>query len=145
MFPIRQGNIGADACVFHGFDVLNGAILRVAGHVTRPQLPTKAGTKDEITHGLVIHHFRRGHQHLKDDACFATVDDVMHMVAQVRAATFQAHGGRIRISGADFEVRCPLVETMNLPLLPTFLRNPVVSSCILSSQFLLLCFGEDDG
>jgi hypothetical protein len=97
------------------------------------------------THGLVIHHFRRSHQRLENDPGFATVDDIVHVIAQMYAATFQAHWGRIRISRADFEVRCPLVETMHLPLLPTFLRNPVVPSCILCSQFLVLCCGEDDG
>jgi hypothetical protein len=66
------------------------------------------------------------------------------VVAQVRAAIFEAHGSRIRIGGADFEVRRPKVVAMNLPLLSTLLRDPVVPSRILGSQFLLLCFAEGD-
>jgi len=142
VFPIGQGNIGADACVFQRFDVLDGAILGITRHVARPQFPTKAGPKDEVAHGLVIHDFRRRHQHLENDARFAAIDDVVHVVAQVRPSILQAHGGGIRIRGADFEVRCPLVETMNLPLLPTFLRNPVVPRGIVLSKFLLLCLRE---
>src|SRR6266699_5068805 len=58
LFPIRQGNIGPDASVFQGFDVLDGAILGINRHVARPQFPLKASAKDEIAHGLVIHDFR---------------------------------------------------------------------------------------
>ena len=82
--------------------------------------------KMRSTHGLVIHHFRRGHQHLENDPGFAAIDDIVGMIAQMRASSFQAHRRGIGISGADFEVRCPLVEPMHLPLLPTFLRDPVV-------------------
>src|SRR5436305_13858879 len=42
LFPIRQGNIGPDALVLNGFDVLDGAIFRVAGHVPWPQFPAEA-------------------------------------------------------------------------------------------------------
>jgi hypothetical protein len=63
----------------------------------------------------------------------------------VGASPLEAHRGGIRIRGADFEVRRSLVETMNLPLLPTFLLDPIVPSCILARQFLLHCFREDDG
>ena len=67
------------------------------------------------------------------------------MIPQMRASPFQAHRSRIRVRGADFEVRRPLVETMHLPLLLTFLRDPVVPSCIVLSEFLVLCLGEGDG
>lgn len=68
MLPIGQRNVGADARVFQGSDVLEGAILRVARHRARPQFPAKARAKDEVAHGLVVHHFRRSDQHLENDA-----------------------------------------------------------------------------
>jgi hypothetical protein len=75
VFPIGQGNIGTDAGVFQRFDVLGGAILGITRHVARPQFPAKAGTKDEIAHGLVIHDFRGSHQHLEHDPGFPAIDD----------------------------------------------------------------------
>src|SRR5690242_17187523 len=47
---------------------------------------TKYGTKDEIAHGLVIHDFRRRHQHLEDDPGFAAIDDIVGMIPQMRAS-----------------------------------------------------------
>ncbi len=35
VFPIRQGNVGVDASVFDGFDVLDRSIGRVTGYLTR--------------------------------------------------------------------------------------------------------------
>src|SRR2546421_10563417 len=35
LFPIRQGNIGPDACLFKCLDVLDGAILGITRHVSR--------------------------------------------------------------------------------------------------------------
>ena len=92
MLPIRQWNVGADARIFHGFDVLDGAILGITRHRARSQLPAEAGAKDEVAHGLVIHDLRRRHQHLENDARFAAIDDVVNMVAQVRASTLSRIG-----------------------------------------------------
>jgi len=63
----------------------------------------------------------------------------------MRASPFQPHRCRIRIGGADFEVRRPLIKAMHLSLLPTLLRDPIMSRRILTRQFLFLCLGEDDG
>ena len=87
---------------------------------------------------------RRRYQHLEDDTRFAAIDDIVGMIPQMRASPFQPHQGRIRISGADFEVRRPKVVAMHLPRFSTFLCDPVVPHHILARQFLLLCFGEDD-
>jgi hypothetical protein len=54
VFPIRQGNVGPDVCVLHGFDVLDGAVLRVARHVARLEFPAKAGAKDEVEQQLAF-------------------------------------------------------------------------------------------
>ena len=67
------------------------------------------------------------------------------MIPQVCASPFQPHRGRIRVGGADFEVRRPKVVAMHLPRFSTFLRDPVVPSCIVLSEFLVLCLGEGDG
>ena len=75
VFPVRQGNIGADALVLNGFDVLDGAIFRVASHLARMQLPPEAHAPQQIQHRLVVHHLRGRHQHLEDDARFASIDD----------------------------------------------------------------------
>jgi hypothetical protein len=56
----------------------------------------------------------------------------------VGASTLEAHRGGIRIGGTDSEVSRPLVETMNIPLLSPFLRNPVMPRGIVLSQFLVL-------
>src|SRR5216683_1258817 len=61
VFPVRQGNIGADAGVFNGFDVLDGAIFRVASHLARMQLPTEAHAPQQVAHRVVIHDLRRRH------------------------------------------------------------------------------------
>jgi hypothetical protein len=37
LFPIGQGNVGTDASVFQGFDVLDGAILGVTRRKARSQ------------------------------------------------------------------------------------------------------------
>src|SRR5436190_24065534 len=102
LFPIRQGNRGPDALGLNGFDVLDGAILGVARHMPWPQFPAEARAKDEVAHGLVIHDLRRRHQYLEDDARFAAIDDIVGMISQMRASSFQSHRRRIRISGADF-------------------------------------------
>src|SRR6266699_3875834 len=52
VLPIRQRNRGPDACVFQDFDVLDGAVLRVAGHVARPQFPAEAGAKEHFFYKL---------------------------------------------------------------------------------------------
>src|SRR5947209_20102460 len=57
LFPIGQRNIGSYACIFQRFDVLNRAILGIPRHLARLQFPTKAGAKDEMTHGLIGHDF----------------------------------------------------------------------------------------
>src|SRR5438874_13642527 len=66
------------------------------------------------------------------------------MIAQMRASPFQPHGGGIRISRADFEVRRALIQPMHLSLLPTLLGDPVVSRGIVLREFLLLCLGEGE-
>ena len=66
------------------------------------------------------------------------------MIPQMRASPFQPHGDRIRVGGADFEVGCAKVVAMHLPLLPTFLGDPIMPRGIVLSQFLSLCLGEDD-
>src|SRR5260370_26228544 len=54
VFPVRQGNIGADASIFDGFDILDSAIFRVSSHLARMQLPTEAHAPEQVKHGLVI-------------------------------------------------------------------------------------------
>src|SRR5258708_16431936 len=145
LFPIRQGNIGTDALVLNGFDVLDGAIFRVAGSLVMLELRREAVTPQQVAHRLVIHDLRRRHQYLEDDARFAAIDDIVGMIPQMRASPFQPHRRRIRIRGADFEVRRSLVKAMHLPLLLTFLCDPIVPSGILAGQFLLLFLREDNG
>ena len=101
-FPIRQGNIGPDACIFQRFDVLDGAILGIPRHQARPQVPAKARAKDEVEHRLVIHHFRGSHQHLQNDPGFAAIDDIVAMIAQMRPSSFQPRRRGVRISRAHF-------------------------------------------
>src|SRR5258708_37038737 len=47
-FPIGQGHIGTDACLFRRFDGLDGAILGIPRPVARRQRPAKARTNMEL-------------------------------------------------------------------------------------------------
>ena len=71
--------------------------IGVARHKAGPHFPAKASAKDQVAHGLVVHHFRWSHQHLENDPGFAAIDDRVHVLAQVDASILQAHRRRIRI------------------------------------------------
>ena len=68
VFPIGQGDIGPDVCVFDGFDVLERSILGIAGDVSGPHMPAKIDVPEQVEHGLVVHHLPRRHQHCENDA-----------------------------------------------------------------------------
>src|SRR5260221_1129287 len=144
LFPIGQGHIGTNACVFQRFDVLDGAILRITRHLVRVQFPAKAGAKDEVTHRLVIHDFRRRHQYLEDDACFAAIDDIVGMIPQMRASPFQPHRGGIRISRADPQVGGALIIPTHFSLRPSLFGDPVMPRCNFLSEFLSLWLSKGD-
>jgi hypothetical protein len=72
---IGKGNIGANALIFQGDNIVFGAVLAVTGSLPRPQLPAEAATEDQIQHRLIFHHFGWGHQDRQNDAIFAPIDD----------------------------------------------------------------------
>jgi len=97
---------------------------------------------EQVKHGVIVHHLARHHQNRQDDAPLASIHDVVSVVAQMDASALQAHRRRIRIGGTDPKIRGPLVGTVHVSLLPTFLRNPIVASSILLGEFLTACLRD---
>src|SRR5690348_6287474 len=60
----------------------------------------------------------------------------------MRSTSLQTHWGCVRISGTDAKISRPLIRTKYLALLVAFFRNPIVSSRILFSEFLLSLWGN---
>ena len=79
---VGQRDVGADAGVLDGDDVLDRAVGRVAGHLARPQLAPEADPPEQVAHRHVLHHVGRRDQGGEDDAGLAAVDDVVVVVAQ---------------------------------------------------------------
>ena len=71
--------------VLDGDDVLDGAVLGVAGHLPRAQLPAEARPPQQVEGRLVLLHLGRGDQGGQDDPGPAAIDDVVVVIAQVRA------------------------------------------------------------
>src|SRR5260370_19562218 len=94
-------------------------------------------------HRLVIHRLAGCGQHCQDNSAFAPIHDVMRVIAQMDSSTFEAHGRGIRIGGAHPKISGSPVEAMDFPLLPTFFRDPVVSSSIVCRKFFKLGLGDD--
>ncbi len=81
MINVGGGNVRPHALAFDGDQIVFRAILLVASDLPQPQLPAEADTPEQIKHGLIVHHLRGSHQHLENDARFAPIDDVVHMIA----------------------------------------------------------------
>jgi hypothetical protein len=58
---VSDGDVGFDVLPFNCHDVVSGTIFGISRYMARPQFPAEAGAEDEIAHGLIVHHFRRGH------------------------------------------------------------------------------------
>ncbi len=84
----RKRHVSVDMLGFQNHDIVFGAILRIPRHMAGSQLPAKAGAEDEIAHRLVLHHLRRRHQDIQDDAVFAPIDDIVGLVAQMRSMAY---------------------------------------------------------
>src|SRR5215213_493115 len=82
---VGQGQIGADAGVFDGDDVLGGPVLGIPGDVVRPDPPAKADAPQEIAQRHVLHHVSRGDQRSENDPTLTAIDDVLVVGVQCRA------------------------------------------------------------
>ena len=89
--PPTRGSRRGCRLPLDGGDVLDGAVLGVAGHLARPQLPAKARSPEQVERRLVLLHLGRGDQGGEDDPRPAAIDDVVVLVAQARAALPQRH------------------------------------------------------
>src|SRR5258708_5773410 len=69
----------------------------------------------------------------------------MRVITQMDSSPFEAHGRGIRIGGANPKISGSPVEAMDFPLLPTFFRDPVVSSSIVCRKFFKIGLGDDGG
>ena len=146
MVEVGQGNVGADASIFDGDDVLGRAVGGVAGHLPRPQLPAEADPPQQIQHGLVLHHLGRRDERGEDDPGLPAVDDVMVVVAQIQPATAVAHERGVRIGDAGAEVgHAPVVSPHYGSIGPTGLADPVVAMSRSLGQRGLRFSGEVDG
>src|SRR5207248_842016 len=112
-------------------EVLARSIEAIGRDLFGPKTPTKAGVPEQIQHRMIVHHLPRGHQDRQNDATFASIDHIMGMIAQVGSSSFEAHRCSIGISGADAKICRPLIGATDLSLLSTFLRDPVMASCVL--------------
>gem|GEM_PF-4828009 len=65
---IGNGNVGTNALVFDGNQVLFGTILLVPCDVARPEFPAKAGPPEQVEHGLIVHHFGWRYQRCDNNA-----------------------------------------------------------------------------
>jgi hypothetical protein len=73
--------------ILDGFDVLDGSIRHVAGHVFEPDAPTEEDIPEEVEHGLIVHHLAWHNQHRQDDPTLASIYDVMGVVTGPRVLT----------------------------------------------------------
>ena len=111
-----------------GDDVLDGAVFGVARHLPRAQLPAEARPPEQVERRLVLLHLGRRDQGGEDDPGLAAVDDVVVLVAQVRAAVPERHRRGVGIGRADAEIgRAPVgaarLGAVGAPSLP----DPVVA------------------
>jgi len=132
-------DVGPDVCLFDGLEVLPRSIQAISRDVFGLQVPTKTGVPEQVQHRMIVHYLSGSHQDGENDTTFASIDDIMGMIAQVSSSCLEAHRRCIRISGADPNVRRPLIGTTYLALLPPFLGDPVVSGSVLHRKFLTLC------
>ena len=96
--------------------------------VSGPQSPAEMHVPEQIEHGLIVHHLARRDQYGQDDGAFASIHDVVCVLAQLDSSTLEAHRCRIRIGGTYPKVSSSPIEAMDFSLLPTSLCNPVVAS-----------------
>ena len=98
-----------DALRLDGHDVLHRPVLGVTGELPWPELPTEAGTPEEIEGGCVLLDFGGCDQRAENDPSASAVHDVVVLIAELRAAMSQRYWGGVLIGRAHAEVSCPLV------------------------------------
>src|SRR5215204_1376151 len=103
-----QRPVGADARVLHGLYVFRRPVGPIGGYVVWPHLPTEGGPKEQVEHGAVLGDLARGDQHGEDDACLATVHDVVGPVAEPAGVFGPPHGAGVGVGPAGSGVGGPL-------------------------------------
>src|SRR5215218_3191013 len=78
-----QRHVGSDACLLYGGYVLDGTVGGVAGDLPRSDLPAEATTPEYVEHRLVLRNLEGSHEYVEDDPRFATVHNVVGVVAEV--------------------------------------------------------------
>ena len=137
--PVRcsasdTGKVGVDPLVLDGYDVLDRAVLGVARHLLRAQLPAEAFSPQEIEGWLVLHDLRRRHQGREDNPRPAPVDDVVVVVAQAGAAVGESHRRGVGIGRADAEVgRAPIRAALLRAVRAAGLTDPIVTLGVICS------------
>ena len=86
MVHVGQGDVGADAGVLDGDDVLDRAVGGVPGRLAGTELAPEADPPQQIQHRLVLHDIGRGHERSQDDPPLPAVHDVVVVVAQAGLA-----------------------------------------------------------
>src|SRR5689334_17120311 len=131
--------------ILQGFNDLGGSVHHVTCCLPGSETPAKHDLPEHVEQGLIVVDFSWYDKCRQDDATFSSINHIMGMVTQVCSPSFETHGGGIGIRGADPQVRCPLVGAMDFALGPTLLSNPIMSSRVVSSQFLTLRLGNGWG
>ena len=128
MADLRERDVGADALLLDGDDVLDGAVFGVAGHLARAQLPAEPRPPEQVERRLVVLHLGRRHQRGQDDPRLAAVDDVVVVVAEVRAAVARRQRRGVGVGGAGPEVgRAPVGAARRVAVGAAGLPDPVVA------------------
>jgi hypothetical protein len=108
---VGERDVGADAGILQGDDVLDRAVGSVPGGLLRMELAAEADSPQQVQHWLVFHDIGRRHQGSEDDAPFAAIDDVVVVVAQASLAG-GPHRRGVGISCADPEVAGAPISAM---------------------------------
>src|SRR5215212_3939753 len=125
---VGDRNVRSDAGLLQGCHVLAGAVLGVAGDAAGSDVPPEGGAPKEVEHGSVLAYLRGSDQDIEDHTRFATVHDVVGLVAEFGLALAQAHRRSVGIGGARQAVGGPLARPRaEGTLLPAVAGDPVLA------------------
>src|SRR5215212_650877 len=114
--------------IFDGHNVLDRAVLRISRNLAWPELPPEARPPEQVERRLVLLHLGGCDECGEDDARLAAIDDVVVMIAQMRASAPLEHWRGIGVGGADAEVSGPLVgAARGVAVGATSVPDPVVT------------------
>jgi hypothetical protein len=73
---IRNGNVGTNALLFAGDQIVFGTVFLVTCDLSWPEFPPEAGPPEQIEHRLIVHDFGWSNQDVQDDARFTSIHHI---------------------------------------------------------------------